>query len=836
MQCSNPQSLHSQPEAFFPHLWTCLWTTNSEHSYRRVLDLVKELVGLRLPNLHICVTSRPAEVDIKDAIEPLAWHPVSLHSKSGQKEDISKYVRSVVYSDSGTAMSRWSVEEKELDIDTLSDKADGMFRWVYCQLEVLQNCLPNRVRQKLIELPKTLDETHERILKEIGKADGDLARRILHCLAVASRPLFVDELAEVLTLDFEDTKGRIPKFNENLRLQDRQQASMITCSSLITIVDHWGSDPPVLQFSHFSVKEFLTSGRLATPVRDISNFHVLPETAHTILAQACLAVLLRLDDSSSLAEYAARHWVGHAQFEKVSLRVGDGMRCLFNQSEPYFVAWLKLYDIDLDIDIDAYHPWPDGSRPRAAPLYYASLCGFRDLVEHLIVKNPQDVNARGGRHHSPLAAALRNRHFHVAELLHQHGAVMELASYNNRTLLVDGCVDSVKWLLDRGASINLQQNDGWVSSPDVTMQFGYRAIMNAAIKHGVSPLHLAHNSLETMQLLIQRGADVTARNNNNLTPLHLASARGRTKSMELLIQHGADVNARDKENSTPLHLAMTDDFVWLGFMKKTRVEAVEVLLQCGADVNARNNSNSTPLHLASSLWGTTSMERLIQHGADVNASDKDNSTPLHLVAMHRSTSISFDLTGETGFEAAGMLLQHGAEVNVRNNADLTPLDLVSPRGETEFMELLIENGADVNSRDKEHFTSLHKASFCGQAEAMLLLIRHGADVNAKDRRGNSTPLHSVMSCDFDSLGSKGVEAVKVLLRHGADVNARHRSDVSTPLDLALSRRGQNEIVDLLLKYGANTNPVYDTGPSLYEIALSTSRSISQKVARWIFGP
>jgi ankyrin repeat protein len=97
-----------------------------------------------------------------------------------------------------------------------------------------------------------------------------------------------------------------------------------------------------------------------------------------------------------------------------------------------------------------------------------------------------------------------------------------------------------------------------------------------------------------------------------------------------------------------------------------------------------------------------------------------------------------------------MLLQHGAEVNVRNKADLTPLDLVSPRGETEFMELLIENGADVNSRDKEHFTPLHKASFCGQAEAMPLLIRHGADVNARDRRGNSTPLHSVMSVSAES--------------------------------------------------------------------------------------
>jgi len=68
------------------------------------------------------VTSRP-EVDIKDAIEPLVFYPVSLHDESGQKEDIATYLRSVVYSE---AMSRWRVEEKELAIETLSDKADGM--------------------------------------------------------------------------------------------------------------------------------------------------------------------------------------------------------------------------------------------------------------------------------------------------------------------------------------------------------------------------------------------------------------------------------------------------------------------------------------------------------------------------------------------------------------------------------------------------------------------------------------------------------------------------------------------------------------------------------------
>ncbi len=100
----------------------CPNTSEFPSTRRRVLDLVKDLVGLRLPNLHICVTSRP-EVDIKDAIEPLVFYPVSLHDESGQKEDIATYLRSVVYSE---AMSRWRVEEKELAIETLSDKADGM--------------------------------------------------------------------------------------------------------------------------------------------------------------------------------------------------------------------------------------------------------------------------------------------------------------------------------------------------------------------------------------------------------------------------------------------------------------------------------------------------------------------------------------------------------------------------------------------------------------------------------------------------------------------------------------------------------------------------------------
>jgi hypothetical protein len=91
----------------------------------RVLQLITELVELHIPNLHICVTSRP-EVDIRDVIDPLTSRQVSLHDQSGQKEDIVEYVKSVVYSDSEPIMKRWRMEDKELVIEILSERADGM--------------------------------------------------------------------------------------------------------------------------------------------------------------------------------------------------------------------------------------------------------------------------------------------------------------------------------------------------------------------------------------------------------------------------------------------------------------------------------------------------------------------------------------------------------------------------------------------------------------------------------------------------------------------------------------------------------------------------------------
>ena len=90
-----------------------------------VLQFVKELVELRLQELHICVTSRP-EVDIRAVLEPLASHSISLHDESGQETDIADYVRSVVNLSPSRAMRTWSAEDKTMVIDSLTKRADGM--------------------------------------------------------------------------------------------------------------------------------------------------------------------------------------------------------------------------------------------------------------------------------------------------------------------------------------------------------------------------------------------------------------------------------------------------------------------------------------------------------------------------------------------------------------------------------------------------------------------------------------------------------------------------------------------------------------------------------------
>ena len=276
----------------------------------------------------------------------------------------------------------------------------------------------------LNDLPKTLDETYGRTLLGIDDEKREYAQRLLRCITVSIRPLHVEELAEILAVRFEE--ARPPTFNAAWRPENAEEAVISACSSLITIVDREGSQ--VVQFSHFSVKEFLTSGRLATAEERLSYYHILLEPAHTILAHASLSVLLQLDDKIDkdtighfpLASYAARHWVDHARFMSVSSHVQEVMEHLFDAAKSHFAAWVWLHDIDRYWieHMSKIHP----TRPEAEPLYYAALCGFRGLVEHLIAVDSQDVNSRGGSHTTPLHAASLKGHLEVASLLLENGA------------------------------------------------------------------------------------------------------------------------------------------------------------------------------------------------------------------------------------------------------------------------------------------------------------------------------------------------------------------------------------------------------------------------------
>ena len=207
---------------------------------------------------------------------------------------------------------------------------------MYCQVLYLRGCHPGRIRHALAELPETLDEIYERTLREINKADWELAHRLFQCVAVTSRPLRVDELAEFLAFDFRARP--IPTFHEGWRLEDPVDALLSTCPGFLTTINVGGSQ--IIQFSHFSVKEFLASTRLAKTNDDISRYYVSMTPAHTLVVQTCLGILIHPDrnitvQKFTLAPYAALHWVDHARFEDVSRNVEDGMKILFDPSKPH---------------------------------------------------------------------------------------------------------------------------------------------------------------------------------------------------------------------------------------------------------------------------------------------------------------------------------------------------------------------------------------------------------------------------------------------------------------------------------------------------------------------
>jgi ankyrin repeat protein len=427
----------------------------------------------------------------------------------------------------------------------------------------------------LNDLPETLDETYDRTLLNIDREKREFAQRLFRCLAVSIRPLRVDELAEIFAIQFDEVAS--PTFNASWRPENAEEAVISACSSLVTIVDKDGHQ--LVQFSHFSVKEYLTSERLAAAEERLSYYHILPEPAHTILAHASLSVLLHLDDQIDrdtishlpLTPYAAQHWVDHVQFKNVPSHINEVMKRLFDPTEPHFAAWVWLYDIDRywTERMPTIHP----TQPEAAPLYYASLCGFVGLAEHLIAAHSPDVNSRGGSHTTALHAASVKGHLKVASLLLGNGAdpnsrdhlgrvPLHRVSQGGQLVMTKPSLEIAQLLLNSGADVNVIDDEG------------------------CSPLHAAAQSgyREIAELLLGSNASLDAGNNNQETPLSLACANGKLDMAHFLIDRGADINSRDKGDCIPLHVASR----W------GHVDVVRLLLDRGSDVSARDGKHWTP--------------------------------------------------------------------------------------------------------------------------------------------------------------------------------------------------------------------------------------------------
>ena len=402
-----------------------------------------------------------------------------------------------------------------------------------------------------------MDETYERVLREIKKPNRDHARRLLQCLVVAIRPLRVEELAEVIAVDFDDEEG-IPKLKLSWRWEDQGQALLTSCSSLITIVGTGRSR--IVQFSHFSVKEFLTSARLSTSSQDVSRYHIVLAPAHAILAEICLSIFLHnlIEDSnnekrSPLAGYAEEHWVRHAQLAGVASRI-KGIEYLFASDKPYFSAWCQSRDIDTRPGFShgsALRLFVPYSKSGATPLYYAALCGLSNFVEQLIVKYPQHVNAIGGYYMTPAVAALAGRYFTLAQVLHRNGSSLEprgdMGYSPLHSAVVKGDLEMAQVLLDYGVDVNAQTD---ARSTSLLM----------------ASWHFDDSDLGVVRLLLDHGADPNIQPRSGETPLHRASRDGKIEMARLLVEHGASVELQDDRDRTPIDIASElqhDDIVKL---------------------------------------------------------------------------------------------------------------------------------------------------------------------------------------------------------------------------------------------------------------------------------
>ncbi|KAL1725754.1 hypothetical protein EV714DRAFT_277198 [Schizophyllum commune] len=298
----------------------------------------------------------------------------------------------------------------------------------------------------------------------------------------------------------------------------------------------------------------------------------------------------------------------------------------------------------------------------------------------------------------------------IANVLCQIGAACppeSILSPALRSAVAQGHEQLVSLLLTNGADGNIQAHDSYKWSdftypppdPDET-------VLHLAAEHGHSGV---------AKLLLERGARIAARTEQQNTPLIVAARNGQEDVIRLLLDKGADIEDCGKDGNTSLHRAA----------ERGHHGTVSLLLDRGARIAARTKQQDTPLTLAACNGQEDVVRLLLDKGADIEDYDKNGWTSLHQAALWGN------------FSTVSLLLERGANVNAVNNAYHTPLYIATQFGTIDIMRLLVDRGAALEARDEDGWTPLYLAVYCSAEKVMRVLLSLGSDPRTRADDGTT---------------------------------------------------------------------------------------------------
>jgi hypothetical protein len=403
-------------------------------------------------------------------------------------------------------------------------------------MDILGECRTRSALKKALkELPTTLDETYERILCTINDTDSEYAMGILRWLAFSSRPLSVEELAEVVAINVE----RETVFDRDEVLEDPMEVLNI-CMGLVSVAmtkarepnRHLGTITQTVTLAHYSVQEYLVSPSICQG--RAARYSMRPAACHGYIAKGSIGYLLQyekgmfdrfesaesLQQVYTLAQYSAQHWIFHTcNGEEDDNRLSYLAAKFLSTGKGAYLNWLRLYDPDKVLDTPNFRRELD-SCPN--PLYYTSLGGLA-ITACRLVEEGADVNAQGGEYSNALQAASDRGHDKIVDVLLSKGADVNAQGgfYGNalQAASTRGHDEVVEKLLSKGADINAQGGE-------------YGNALYAASDRG-------HDKI--VQVLLSNGSDVNAQGGRYGNALKVALIRGHNKIVLMLLSKGADI-------------------------------------------------------------------------------------------------------------------------------------------------------------------------------------------------------------------------------------------------------------------------------------------------------